>query len=177
MADNNVSAHLAPGETTLGTRIPLTALGQEVPYPHKLTASSDLLSGRGGGARVVLNDSGSTLLPGRGIRWKDGYYQTRIGAYAGAGEPADGFIDHMLPAAGVLDDYACLVVTKRGTPVYTWTDGANALAKGDYLKTAAAGQVTKDTGTPSSNGKAGSCEDTTIAATADLRFWMEFQPH
>jgi hypothetical protein len=177
MADNNVSAHLAPGETTLGTRIPLTALGQEVPYPHKLTARGDLLSGRGGGASVVINDSGSTLLPGRAIRWKDGYYGLKIGAYAAAGEPADGIIDHMLPAAGVATGDACLVITEHGTPFYGWTDGANALAKSDYVKTANSGKLTKDTGTPTTNGKAGNVEDTTIAATADLRFWCEFQPH
>jgi hypothetical protein len=177
MADNNVSAHLAPGETTLGTRIPLTALGQEVPYPHKLTASGDLLSGRGGGARVVINDSGGALLPGRGIRWKEGYYQTRIGGYTGAGEPAEGYIDHMLPAAGVPDDDACLVITKPGTPVYACSDGAAVLADGDYVKTAADGKVTKDAATPTTNGKAGKVESATVTNVDGTRFWMEFNPH
>jgi len=175
--DTNVNALCSQGQTTLGTRIPASSLGQMVPFPHKLTANGDLLSGRSGGARIVINDSGGTLLPGRGIRWKDGYYGLKIGALSGAGEPADGVIDHTIPSAGVANGDACLVVTQPGTPVYVVTDGANALARGDYLKTAADGEFTKDTGTPSTNGKAGSCEDTTIAATDQLRFWMEFSPH
>jgi hypothetical protein len=175
--DTNVNALCSQGQTTLGTRIPASSLGQMVPFPHKLTASGDLLSGRSGGARICINDSGGTLLPGRGIRWKDGYYGLKFGAYTGAGEPADGYIDHTIPSAGVANGDACLIVCQPGTPVYVVSDGAASLAKGDFLKTAGSGKVTKDTGTPTTNGKAGSCESTTVTNVDGTAFWMEYSPH
>jgi len=174
---NEVNALLQPGTTTAGTRIPLTSLGQKVSYPHRLTRDGALLSGRSGVAVLVINDSGSTLLPGRGIQWKDGYHGTKIGGYSGAGERCDGIIDHQIPAAGVATGDAVLVIVtdgRPGTPAYVWTDGANALAHGYVLKTAANGYFTKDASAPAA-GDAGQCEDTTIAATLDLRFWMEFR--
>lgn len=175
--DPNINALLQPGTTTLGTRIPLTSLGQKVPYPHRLTVGGNLLSGRVGAAVLVINDSGSTLLPGRGIQWKDGYHGLKIGAYSGAGERCDGIIDHLIPSTGVAAGDAVLVIVndgRPGTPVYVWTDGANALAHGHVLKTAANGYFTKDASAPAA-GDVGQCEDTTIAATLDLRFWMEFR--
>lgn len=171
MGDANVNTQISQGMTTLGTRIAPSVLGQKVPYQHRLTPTSPLLSGMVGEAVVAINDVGSTLNAGQHIRWKDGYYGTRIGAAAGAGEPSDGVIDHMISSAGVLDDYACLVVVSG--MVRMISDGASTLAIHDVLKTAASGKVTKDSATPSSNGKCAKATETVTNVDGTV-FWGNF---
>lgn len=59
-------------------------------------------SGRFRLARLVRNDSGVTLLPGRAAAWKTNFRGTRVGGYTAAdGDPVAGIVDPDLPAAGV----------------------------------------------------------------------------
>lgn len=171
MSDHNVNCFIAQGEThdSGSTRFKPTQLGQEVPFPHKLTAGGAVLSGMVGKAVPAMNDSGGALTPGQAVRWKSGYFGTRIGAAAGAGEPADGFIDHTIPAAGVANGSACLVVTYG--PCRMVSDGAATLAIHDRVKTAASGKVTKDTATPVSNGKCARVMDTSVTNVDGTAFW------
>lgn len=166
----------ARGEYADGVRVPADVQGGLFEFKNILTATGQPRDGRECMCRLVKNDSGGALLPGRGVQYKSTgstNYGKAVGGYSGAGERIDGIVDHTLPAAGVPDGkWFWMIVPK--SPAYVVTDGANALSRGDLLKTAASGKFTKDTATPATNGKAGSCEDVSIAATADLPFWMEF---
>ena len=165
----------ARGEYADSARVPTDVKGGLFEFKNILTATGQPRDGREVICRLVQNNSGGALLPGKGVAFKAtgaGGYGQSIGGYSGAGDKCDGVVDHTLPAAGVADGKWFWMIVKG--PAYVTTDGANALARNDILKTAASGQFTKDTGTPATNGKAGYCEDVTIAATADLNFWLDF---
>lgn len=165
----------ARGEYADSARVNQSLKGGLFEFENKLTATSNPRDGREVICRLVQNNSGGALLPGRGVQFKstgaDGYGQS-IGGYSGAGEKCDGVLDHTVPAAGVPDGKWFWMIVKG--PAYVVTDGANALSRNDILKTAASGKFTKDTATPATNGKVGYCEDVSIAATADLNFWLDF---
>ena len=94
------------------------------------------------------------------------------GAAAGAGEPSDGVVDHAIPSSGVPDGSYFLMVVWG--PVRMFTDGAASLAVHDVVKTAASGKVTKDTGTPTTNGKCAKVMDASVTNVDGTEFWGFF---
>jgi hypothetical protein len=55
-------------------------------------------------AMLVRNTSGGALLPGSAVKWEAGYRGKRVNASAADQGEVAGFVDDMLPAAGVRDD-------------------------------------------------------------------------
>jgi len=163
------------GEYADGVRVPADVQGGLFEFKDILTATSNPRSGREVLMRLVKNDSGGELLPGRGVAYKatgaDNFGKV-VGGYSGAGEKVDGVVDWTLPSAGVPDGKWFWMAVPRG-PVYVVSDGASTLARGDILKTAASGKFTKDSATPATNGKAGYCEDVSVTNVDGTNFWME----
>lgn len=126
--------------------------------------------------RWVMNNSGTTLARRTCVKFKTGYFGTRIGDVCGSLDIADGVVDEFIPSAGVPDGYGFWMVEEG--PCQFNSTGGGSLAEGDVLVTGAAGEVAKQTAAPSDataamlqvNGRVGRVLTATVAATAHLAF-------
>ena len=115
----------------------------------------------------VKNNSGGALLPGQLVYYEDGYCGKYVKGVATATQLADGVVDEYLPAAGVADGKHFWIVKRGYTKLIN--SSATAIDQGDWLKTAAAGEVAEDSGTPVTNFCVGRAAEI-VAATENLKF-------
>lgn len=93
--------------------------------------------------RLVKNVSGGALTKGTAVRadWAGGDGMKQVLAACAAGEKADGVVDEYL--AGTVANNYWFWMTVEG-PCKVTTANATAIAAGDYIKTAASGQIVED---------------------------------
>jgi len=128
----------------LGRVFQESLLGQVFEFLDEFNNPGDRLWQRKSGSpifcRLVKNDSGGNLDPGKAVKFAAANPFTHISGYAGAGEIVDGFLDPFTSKTPVADGQFCLVVI--GGRLLKAKSASETYAVGDLVKSGAAGVVT-----------------------------------
>lgn len=119
-------------------------------------------------ARLVLNDSGGALSPGKGVIYKAAYTGKRIGNTHSANAICHGVVDPYLTADVANGSYFWLI---EDGPIDQLLAGTGGLTAGDLLQTGASGTFVTGTAGTNPIGHCGYAEETFIA-TAKGQAWL-----
>jgi hypothetical protein len=142
------------GSDTVGTGQLQTNLGMTVLFENRNWAASGvktIIDSRHFVGRLVRNASGGTILPRLQVSYGTvtDEHGLSFAALTGNNSNGAGFVDPFLPAAGIVDDGICWIITEGPCDVENTADGT--IAVGDRIVSAAAGQVNEQTA-PASQG-------------------------
>lgn len=104
-------------------------------------------------AMLVRNVSGGALTPGTPVKWAAGFRGRRVDAAAANQGETAGFVDEMLPAAGVKDDDLFWIIVDGPVLANKATGGGTAIANDAVVISVGSGNVAA-VGSPADAGAA-----------------------